>query len=163
MFRSHWEVTRAYWRSHENVVMSPNIKETLLVLDDDNKTMVRKTKLILLSSERIVHNDLCNAVMQGALRDETTEDPCPLKILYDPQTQKCIVSDTMMRACKPGEIRKATKHHKLMCGCVTCITMTSQLTSLNAFRKKLLGQLLTEANNEIDADRKVKKYQRYHD
>jgi hypothetical protein len=78
-------------------------------------------------------------------------------MLYDPKTQWCIISDTMFRLCIPDEVKRASARHKETCGCVTCISMYGQLTSLNAFRKLRLRQMRTEIEHETDSDKKKSK------
>ena len=62
------DAIRTFWRSHESVKHSPNMNETLLVLDDDGKTQVRKPKLVYLGAVREMHNDLCKEVENAGLR-----------------------------------------------------------------------------------------------
>jgi hypothetical protein len=83
-------------------------------------------------------------------------------MLFDEVTRRCIVSDTMFRICIPGEVKRATARHKQTCGCVTCITMYSQLITLVAYRKMRLGKMQAEIDNQGDSDQKEKLQSVYH-
>jgi hypothetical protein len=123
-------------RNHEMVVESPIKDETLLVFNPLTGIKERKAKLLLCIPVRELHNDL--------LKDP----PAGLAEAKD-ANNKCVISDTMLRSLLPPELKPATKRHKQMCGCETCLSFRSHHCSLNAFRDRHI-KFLDDPNNQLE-------------
>jgi hypothetical protein len=126
-------------RNHDMVVESPIKDETLLVLNPSTGIKERKAKLLLCVPVRELHNDLVK------------EPPIGLAEAKD-ANNKCVISDTMLRSLLPAELKPATKRHKQMCGCETCLSFRSLHCSLNAFRNRRIQFFENDPNNLLDAN-----------
>jgi hypothetical protein len=82
--RSGWLAIRAFIRSHESVSPSPNTKETLLFVDDDGKTKVRKTKLVMNEPVQSLHNSFHVEVILDSTRPDSKRR---YKMLFDEVTR----------------------------------------------------------------------------
>jgi hypothetical protein len=115
---------------HRMVVDSLIANDTLLIIDEmAGKKTKRVGKLLLHIPICELHNDLVEAAQKGELPE-----------LVD-INGRVVVSDTSLRNIPPQQLPRATKRHKQMCGCETCLTPRSNQQSLNAWRDRQLRQL----------------------
>jgi hypothetical protein len=121
--------------NHPNVVHSPIASDTILVKTSENEK-TRVGKLLLEIPVRELHNQMVEA--DTGLLDAR-----------DPTTGKVLVSNTSLRSIIKADLphlRRMTLRHKLMCGCETCISIATMQRSLNAWRRRRLQQIETDAN-----------------
>jgi hypothetical protein len=107
---------------HPDAIHSPLHDDTLLVPDPTDATKkVRKNKVLLQVSVRELHNDLyCPTIGLGDADKDKNGDN--------------LISDTMMRALLPPELRMITNHYKMMCCCESCMLAHYYQSALNRFR-----------------------------
>jgi hypothetical protein len=121
---------------HENVIHSPIANDSLLIKLPGMTEKSRVGKLLLECSVRDLHNRM------------VAEDG--LKEARDSQGE-ILISDTTLRKIikeKLPQLRRLTAKHKQMCGCETCLTISSNHKSLMAFRQRRLRELKVEAERE---------------
>ena len=122
--------------SHEHIINSPIYNETLLINDPETSKKNRVAKLLLEIPVRELHNNLVAPVEEGGLAESRDA------------TGSIIISDTNLRVLikeSLPQLRRMMSRHKQMCGCETCIIMSSLQKSLNGYRRKQeksLGTLL---------------------
>jgi hypothetical protein len=142
-WKGHRKVTPAIrskvldWiRSHEHVINSPIYNETLLIKDPETSVKKRVAKLLLEIPVRELHNNLVAPVAEGGLAESRDA------------TGAIIISDTNLRVLikeSLPQLRRMSSRHKQMCGCETCIIMSSLQKSLNGFRRRQEKSLSTMA------------------
>ena len=111
------------------VIHSPLARDSVRVPDPSNpKLRIRKNKLLLQCSIREMHKDLYNPEI--GLDDMVLDDE-----------GKPLISDTMMRALLPPELRVLTNTYKECCCCELCTSMSYLQAALNRFRKTFLALL----------------------
>ena len=147
-------------RNHNQVVHSPNARDTIQVKDEEGN-IVRKHKLILQCTVAELLTDL--------YKEHTGLGP----ILYDDDDNtdgKTLVSETLMYALLPPELRFISNRYKQQCCCEYCVQIEYFQNALNRFRHDFLKSKKKEVRNmpshgrqqqllQKDANRKVKRYQ----
>lgn len=149
-WKGHRKVTPAIrtkvvdWiKSHEHVVNSPIYNETLLIKDPVSSEKRRVAKLLLEIPVRELHCHLVAPVQEGGLAE--SRDLAGSIIISD-SNLRIIIKESI------PQLRRMSSRHKQMCGCETCIIVSSLQKSLNGFRrreeKKLSSVPETAANQE---------------
>jgi len=140
------EIKAALWKwilEHPDVVESPIANDTIKVIDPVNgkkdKVVAKQLRMICVCQ---LHNDLLRPVEEGGFEYAYDEDG------------KVLISDTMLRALLPPEMREMTERYKQMCGCETCITGQNLLQSLKAYRVRVLRNLKKQAEEANDGPNK---------
>ena len=101
-------------RDHHHVIHSPITRDTIRIPDPDKKgKWIRKNKLLLQCSVRELFNDLYSK--QYGLGDE---------VLLDDDNNK-IISETLLRALLPPELRFMLDRYKAQCFCEYCVLADS--------------------------------------
>lgn len=108
--------------SHENVIPSPQKRDTILVYNPSTKKREPVTKLLLQCSVRELHDDLIGPPPKG------------LKDVYQPRTNKLLISESTLRLLLPPQLRPMTMAQKEICGCECCITIKMLHQSLMHYK-----------------------------
>ena len=101
-------------RDHHHVIHSPIARDTIRIPDLNKQgKWIRKNKLLLQCSVRELFNDLYSK--QYGLGDE---------VLLDDDNNK-IISETLLRALLPPELRFMLDRYKAQCFCEYCVLADS--------------------------------------
>ena len=90
---------------------SPIARDTLLITYGESRVKRRVLKLLLECSMRQLHNELI-----------ASPDDVGLVGSRHAYKNDMIISDTMLHLLESPQLHPMTDNHKMMCGCVICIT-----------------------------------------
>ena len=130
------EAVCQYIVHHENVIHSPIANDSLLIKLPGMAVKSRVGKLLLEIPIRELHNQM---VAEDGLNEAQNS------------AGQALISDTTLRKIikeQLPQLRRLTAKHKQMCGCETCLTISSNHKSLIGFRQRMLRELKVEAERE---------------
>ena len=112
-------------RKHLMVIESPIMNDMVRIPDpQDNTKTIKTSKLLLSISVRELHNNMVKLL-------DVAKSPAG----------DVLISDTKLRQILPKQIRRMSKRHKEMCGCIFCLGMRYYQSDYNRFKKTLLKKL----------------------
>ena len=120
-------------RDHQHVINSPIARDTIRVPDPDNPGQwIRKNKLLLQCTVRELMDDLYS---NNDLRGDITDN----------EGNK-LVSETLLRALLPPELRFMSNCYKQMCCCEDCVLMEYYQNALNQYQEARLTEMKKKLN-----------------
>ena len=121
---------------HKSVIHSPIANDSLLIKLPGVAAKSRVGKLLLEIPAPELHNQM---VAEDGLKEARDSEG------------RALISDTALRKIikeQLPQLRRLTAKHKQMCGCETCLTMSSNHKSLVGFRRRRLRELKVEAERK---------------
>ena len=118
-----------YWIKNNDMVRHSPFKDNLVIKRDQDGSIVRDPrtrqpvrvqKMMLMCSPRILHNHMIEHV------EDATEGNCVL-------ISEKKVREILKTLC--SHVKKMSAREKLMCGCKTCVFLTTYSSALISFRK----------------------------